>query len=53
VLCRHGYHALHYVTAKTTMYDPQWIAIRVSFGAAGILMQVGFFLGGFFLHPHA
>ncbi len=40
-LCNHGLTAIRYLIAKANLYNPGWIAIRVSYGMIGIFMRGG------------
>lgn len=40
-LCEHGLLALQYLIGKAEIYEPNWIAIRVSYGMNGIIMRNG------------
>jgi hypothetical protein len=40
-LCNHGLTAFRYLITKANLYNPGWIAIRVSYGMIGIFMRGG------------
>ena len=40
-LCAHGLLAIRYLLAKAELYNPNWIAIRASYGMIGIFMRGG------------
>jgi hypothetical protein len=38
-LCQNGFYAIEYVMRKSTFWNPNWIALRVSYGMNGIIMK--------------
>ena len=40
-LCPHGLFAIRYLIYKAELYNPNWIAIRASYGMIGIFMRGG------------
>jgi hypothetical protein len=40
-LCNHGILAFRYLISKANVYNPNWMAIRVSYGMIGIFMHGG------------
>jgi hypothetical protein len=39
ILCASGYHTLSYLINKASRYHPNWLAIRLSYGMNGIIMN--------------
>jgi hypothetical protein len=39
LFCPHGFLAIHYLLEKATLYHPDWLAIRASYGMNGIFLN--------------
>ena len=39
LLCPHGLRAIHHAVDKSYLYDPKWLALRVSYGFNGIVVR--------------